>query len=70
VKLRLFAEKPCPVHNRLAFWVGSEIYCNTCLTEMGEQERKDLCEFWARLIIATCLASERKQDDSEKDTSS
>ena len=52
MKLRLFADKPCPKHNILAFWIGSDIYCKSCLAEMDEEARRTLCKFWAGLIIA------------------
>lgn len=52
MRLRLFADKPCPKHNIIAFWIGSDIYCKYCLAEMDEQERIALCRFWAELIIA------------------
>jgi len=51
MKLRLFAEKPCPKHNLLAFWIGSDIYCKACLAEMEPEHRKALCDFWAELIL-------------------
>ena len=53
MKFRLFAEEPCPKHNRLAFWIASDIYCKVCLSEMDKEERETLCRFWAELIIAT-----------------
>ncbi len=52
MKLRLFADQPCPKHNLLAFWIGADIYCKRCLAEMEDEERKALCRFWAELIIA------------------
>jgi hypothetical protein len=67
MKLRLFADKPCPKHKKLAFWIGSDIYCKTCLAEMNKEDRETLCKFWAELIISIARSNNKKEKDNAED---
>lgn len=62
MKLRLFADKPCPKHGIFAFWVGSDIYCKKCLSDMNEEDRRILCKFWAELILAAATRKEKTNE--------
>lgn len=63
MRLRLFADKPCPKHNVIAFWIGSDIYCKHCLAEMPEEDRRILCRFWAELIMAAVTKKDKSHED-------